>query len=113
MDGCFLINAKSETITQLPTFKPHLQNRCLIPADGFFEKGIRFIQPGEPLFAMAGLWADDPLQNGNLLSASNGERFQGEVSKQIARSFLMLTTTPSASVSPYHHRMPFKQLREQ
>ena len=31
-----LINAKSETITQLPTFKPHLQNRCLILADGFF-----------------------------------------------------------------------------
>jgi putative SOS response-associated peptidase YedK len=46
------------------------RNRCLILADGFFEKGIRFIQPGEPLFAMAGLWADDPHQNGNLLSAS-------------------------------------------
>ena len=54
-----LINAKSETITQLPTFKPHLQNRCLILADGFFEKGIRFIQPSEPLFAMAGLWQPD------------------------------------------------------
>jgi putative SOS response-associated peptidase YedK len=54
-----IINAKSETITQLPTFKPHLQNRCLILADGFFEKGIRFIQPGEPLFAMAGLWQPD------------------------------------------------------
>ena len=50
-----LINAKSETITRLTTFKPHLQNRCLILADGFFEKGVRFIQPGEPLFAMAGL----------------------------------------------------------
>ena len=47
-----LINAKSETLTTLPTFKPHLNNRCLILADGFFEKGIRFIQPGEPLFAM-------------------------------------------------------------
>ncbi len=140
-----LINAKSETITQLPMFKPHLQNRCLILADGFFEKGIRFIQPGEPLFAMAGLWADDPHQNGNLLSAStkiprsrerdaprpsdgrgiqgegiklvqvrvdgeiqtNAERIKGEVSKQIARSFVLLTTTPNASVSPYHHRMPF------
>jgi len=108
-----LINAKSETITQLPTFKPHLQNRCLILADGFFEKGIRFIQPGEPLFAMAGLWADDPHQNGNLLSASTGERIKGEVSKPIARSFLMLTTTPNASVSPYHHRMPFILRAEQ
>ncbi|MEI6078349.1 MAG: SOS response-associated peptidase family protein, partial [Verrucomicrobiota bacterium] len=51
-----LINAKSETLTTLPTFKPHLSNRCLILADGFFEKGIRFVQTGEPLFAMAGLW---------------------------------------------------------
>jgi len=54
-----LINAKSETITQLPTFKPHLQNRCLILADGFFEKGIRFTQTDEPLFAIAGLWQPD------------------------------------------------------
>jgi putative SOS response-associated peptidase YedK len=54
-----LINAKSETITHLPTFKPHLHNRYLILADGFYEKGIRFIQPGEMLFAMAGLWQPD------------------------------------------------------
>ncbi len=108
-----LINAKSETITQLATFKAHLQNRCLILADGFYEKGIRFIQPGEPLFALAGLWADDPHQNGNLLSASTGERIKGEVSKQNARSFLMLTTTPNASVAPYHHRMPFILRAEQ
>ena len=86
-----LINAKSETIAQLPTFKPHLQNRCLILADGFFEKGIRFIQPGEPLFAMAGLWQPD---------AEGGK-------------FTLLTTTPNASVSPYHHRMPFILRAEQ
>lgn len=86
-----LINAKSETITQLPTFKPHLQNRCLILADGFFEKGIRFIQPGGPLFAMAGLCQPD----------AAGSRFT------------MLTTTPNASVSPYHHRMPFILRAEQ
>lgn len=80
-----LINAKSETLTTLPTFKPHLEHRCLILADGFFEKGIRFIQQGEPVFAMAGLWQPQP----------DGDRFT------------MLTTTPNASVSPYHHRMPF------
>jgi putative SOS response-associated peptidase YedK len=80
-----LFNAKSETITRLATFKPYRQHRCLILADGFFEKGIRFIQPGEPLFAMAGLWQPD----------AAGDRFT------------MLTTTPNASVSPYHNRMPF------
>jgi putative SOS response-associated peptidase YedK len=86
-----LINAKSETITQLPTFKPHLQNRCLILADGFFEKGIRFIQPSEPLFAMAGLWQPD----------AEGDKFT------------LLTTMPNASVSPYHNRMPFILQAEQ
>ena len=80
-----LINAKSETLTTLPTFKPHLANRCLILADGFFEKGVRFIQTGEPLFALAGLWQ----------KFDDGEKFT------------MLTTTPNESVSPYHHRMPF------
>jgi putative SOS response-associated peptidase YedK len=80
-----LINAKSETLTTLPTFKPHLNNRCLILADGFFEKGVRFVQTGEPLFALAGLWQ----------KFDDGEKFT------------MLTTTPNASVSPYHHRMPF------
>jgi len=80
-----LINAKSETLTTLPTFKPHLDHRCLIVADGFFEKGVRFIQPGEPVFAMAGLWHPDT----------------------DAPRFTMLTTTPNESVSPYHNRMPF------
>ena len=49
------------------------------------ELDIRFIQPGEPLFALAGLWQ----------KFDDGEKFT------------MLTTTPNASVSPYHHRMPF------
>ena len=40
-----LINAKSETITQLPTFKPHLQNRCLILADGFLKKASASSSP--------------------------------------------------------------------
>jgi len=38
-----------------------------------------------PLLAMAGSWHPD----------ADGDRFT------------MLTTTPNASISPYHHRMPF------
>jgi putative SOS response-associated peptidase YedK len=49
-----LINAKSETLLTLKTYAPHLENRCLILADGFREKGVRFIQPGGGSFAMAG-----------------------------------------------------------
>ena len=80
-----LINAKSETLTSLPTFKPHLEKRCLILLDGFYEKGVRFIQSGGPLFALAGLWQSSP----------DGDQFT------------MLTTAPNATVSPFHQRMPF------
>ena len=80
-----LINAKSETLTTLGTFKPHLQNRCLLLADGFYEKGIRFIQPDTETFCFAGLWRE-------------------EAGK---RRYTLLTTTPNDTVSPYHNRMPF------
>ena len=80
-----LINAKSETLTTLPTYRNHLQNRCLLLADGFYEKGVRFLQPGEPVFCLAGLWR-----------AENG-----------VNRFTMLTTTPNETVAPFHHRMPF------
>jgi putative SOS response-associated peptidase YedK len=35
-----LVNAKSETLTTLKTFQQHLDNRCLLLADGFYEKGV-------------------------------------------------------------------------
>src|SRR6478736_2647235 len=80
-----LVNAKSETLTTLPTFKPHLSNRCLIPASSFKEGGAMFHRPGRAVILMAGLWRED----------EGGPRF------------VMLTTTPNESVAPYHGRMPF------
>src|SRR5580693_525328 len=32
-----LINAQAETVTEKPTFKKYLHQRCLVPADGFYE----------------------------------------------------------------------------
>jgi putative SOS response-associated peptidase YedK len=32
-----LINARAETLDQKPSFRPLLAQRCLVPADGFFE----------------------------------------------------------------------------
>jgi putative SOS response-associated peptidase YedK len=80
-----LINSKSETLTTLATFRPHLENRCLLLADGFYEKGVLFVQREKPVFCLAGLWRDEP----------DGQRFT------------MLTTTPNETVVPFHHRMPF------
>lgn len=58
-----IINARSETLAERPTFKNLLAtNRCLIPADGFYEWRGRqpyyLHLPGNPLFAFAGLWRD-------------------------------------------------------
>ena len=59
--GNKLINARSETLHEKPSFRDLLKNqRCLVPADGFIEwKGkkpyyIRF--KDHRLFAFAGLW---------------------------------------------------------
>jgi len=80
-----LINAKSETLTTLPTFQSHLNQRCLLLADGFYEKGVRFHQPGHAPFCLAGL-------------------FRKEAD---ANRYTMLTTAPNATVAKYHDRMPF------
>ena len=59
-----VINARSETLAERPMFKNLLvANRCLIPADGFYEwKGRQpyyFQLPEKQLFAFAGLWHND------------------------------------------------------
>lgn len=61
--GSLIINARSETIRERPTFKDLVSNqRCLIPADGFYEwKGKQpfyFQTEQKQLFAFGGLWRD-------------------------------------------------------
>lgn len=56
-----LINARSETIAQKPTFKKILQNRCVIPCNGFYEwnqdKEKIYIQKvGQETIYLAGLY---------------------------------------------------------
>lgn len=62
--GSPIINARSESLAVRPMFKNLLAtNRCLIPADGFYEwKGRQpyyFHMPNKQLFAFAGLWRHD------------------------------------------------------
>jgi putative SOS response-associated peptidase YedK len=61
--GAPVINARSETLAERPMFKDLLAaNRCLVPADGFYEwKGRQpyyFQTLEKQLFAFAGLWRD-------------------------------------------------------
>lgn len=90
-----VINARAETVHEKPMFRgPYSTQRCLVPADGFYEwKKIprqRLKQPvffrlesGAP-FAFAGLW----------------DRWAGK------EAFTILTTAPNAVVEPVHDRMP-------
>lgn len=65
-------------------------HRCLVPASAFFEftgnrypkTRHRFWMPGEPCFAIAGLWRD-------------GEK---------GPAFTMLTTAPGPDIAPIHDR---------
>lgn len=98
--GSRMINARSETVAEKPSFRTAFKKRrCLILADGFFEwKGKRgnkqpmflTLPDGRP-FAFAGLWEiwDD----------------KGKV-EILYRSCTILTREASESVIPIHDRMP-------
>lgn len=93
-----LINARSETAANKPTFsRAFRERRCIVPADGFYEwsrqggKAVpHLIQVNEgETFGMAGL----------LLLAANG----GDMS---AMRVVIITTDSAPSIRPIHHRMP-------
>ena len=127
------INAQAERIHQSGTFNKLLNQRCLVPMDGFYEwksdkSPIRFVRRKRDVFYVAALWKAVPHVQGDFLSDSSGEGAKGGVSKQIesrerevgenefedphrrdgtSGSFVLLTTAANASVKPIHNRMPF------
>src|SRR5207302_6447167 len=63
--GYKMINARSETILEKPSFRTAFKKRrCLIPADGFYEwkkernskQPFHFGMKDDSLFAFAGIW---------------------------------------------------------
>lgn len=94
-----LINARSETVAEKPSFRSAFRSRrCLVPADGFYEwQTLGEGRPKHPFlfarrdgqpFAFAGLW----------------ERWQGP--DAVVESFCILTTTANAIMAAYHDRFP-------
>lgn len=91
-----LINARSETVHEKPSFKNSLKNqRCLIPADGFLEWLGTEKQPyyiflkTHALFAFAGLWSIWNSPEGKSLS-----------------TYTILTKEANEKLTPIHARMP-------
>lgn len=94
--GSKLINARSETVQEKPSFKHALsRRRCLIPADGFYEWDRKTKQPthfrvrGGELFAFAGLYEEWHAPDGSSL-----------------RTCTLLTTQANELVGKIHERMP-------
>ena len=87
-----IINARSETAAQKPTFKQALiQRRCVVPSTGFYEwshdsqkKKYKFNLPEQENLYMAGIWNE----------------YDGQ------KHFVILTTAANRSMEPIHNRMP-------
>ena len=103
--GYRMINARSETAHEKPSFRAAFrQRRCLVLADGFYEwqkKGSEkqawyFHRPDQQPFAFSGLW----------------ESWQGPDQQQAFLSGTILTTTPNELSRPIHDRMPVILSRE-
>lgn len=98
--GSRMINARSETLAEKPSYKaPYRRRRCLILADGFFEwvviPGEKAKQPhyitlqDRQPFAFAGLW----------------ENWQSPDGSEI-KSATIITTEPNNLMAKLHNRMP-------
>ncbi|HOD92679.1 MAG TPA: SOS response-associated peptidase family protein [Clostridia bacterium] len=79
-----LINARSETVNELPMFK--YMKPCIIPAIGYFEwdkdkKKYLFTKPDRSIMHMAGVYKDD--------------------------RFVIITKEAYEEFVPIHYRMPF------
>ncbi|MGI9291871.1 MAG: SOS response-associated peptidase [Gammaproteobacteria bacterium] len=103
--GNRMINARSETLTDKPSFRQAFQcRRCLIPADGFYEwqktsegKQPWYIRPEkEQLLAFAGLWETWKDTDNNLLHTCT-----------------IITRAANEFMQPLHARMPVLLDREE
>ncbi|HIL02571.1 MAG TPA: SOS response-associated peptidase [Myxococcales bacterium] len=110
--GYRMINARSETAAEKPSFRKALgARRCIVPADGFYEwqspseedprignrpKGKPtkiphfFRNPAGRTLAIAGLW----------------ESWTDSGTGEVVESCTLLTTEANDDVRPVHHRMP-------
>lgn len=95
--GYRMINARAETVSEKPAYaKPYKKQRCLVPANGFFEwQKYNGKQPyyiyveDRPIMALAGLW---------------DKWVDGEGKETL--SYTILTTAANETVAPIHDRMP-------
>lgn len=91
-----VFNARAETLTQKPMFKNCIQNRCIVPATGFFEWGEadgkkqKFeIETDDEVMYFAAIFKK--------CYDSSGEKFF---------CYTIITTPPNDEMAKIHSRMP-------
>ncbi len=98
MIGSKLINARSETLLEKPSFRDSARKRrCLIPADGFYEwkrsgqtkTPFRIHLKDRSVYSMAGLWDSWEISD-----------------KHYLNSFTVITTEANEKVGEIYDRMP-------
>jgi len=96
--GTKLINARGETVAQMPSFRAaYKSRRCIVPVNGFYEwkaipggKQPYFIHPTRTeFFGLAGLWERWSQPDGTVLD-----------------TFTVVTTDASEGLKSLHPRMP-------
>ena len=102
--GSRMINARSETMAEKPSFRAAFKRRrCLIPASGFYEWD-QHTKPKQPyhitpmrgeLMAFAGLWEHSTTLGGGLLETCS-----------------ILTISANGTLAEIHDRMPVILARE-
>lgn len=102
--GYKMINARSETVAEKPSFRKAIRSRrCIVPASGFYEwkragskRTPYLFQPlHDQVFSFAGLY----------------ETWRGPDGQEI-RSYTIITTNANDLVRPIHERMPVILARE-
>lgn len=98
--GNKMINARSETLAEKPSFRNAFKRRrCIIPASGFYEWQKQSSGPKQPflfyphdkgLFAFAGLY----------------EEWLDRASGELVESCTIITTSANETMAPFHDRMP-------
>lgn len=98
--GSRMINARSETVAEKPSFRQALRRRrCVIPSDGFYEWKKIDAKTKQPYlihfkerrpFVFAGLW----------------ESWSKDPDLGTVETFTIITTEANEKVTELHHRMP-------
>ncbi|MBW3583413.1 MAG: SOS response-associated peptidase [Euryarchaeota archaeon] len=97
-----MINAKAESVFEKPAFRTAAKHqRCLVPADGFYE--WKKLKGGEKQPMFIRLQDDRPMALAGLWSEWSGKLEGEEVAFQ---SCVILTTDTNDLLRPVHDRMP-------